>query len=42
MFNSSNEENIKEKFLNDNINNNYNNYYNNNNQKENIFDEISG
>ena len=39
MFNSSNEENIKEKFLNDNINNNY---YNNNNQKENIFDEISG
>ena len=42
MFNSSNEENIKEKFLNDNINNNYNNYYNNNNQKENIFDEIPG
>ncbi len=43
MFNSSNEENIKEKFLNDNINNNYN-YYdnNNNNQKENIFGEISG
>ena len=40
MFNSSNEENIKEKFLNDNINNNYNYYDNNNNNNDENFSNI--